>query len=330
MKPDQIFQKFYQDIANEKFETFYFLYGEENFLSERASKHLLGSLVDESSKDFNFHMFYVNELKEDTLNDCYYQYPMMASRRVIVIKEVQTITEVHLATIQGFFKEPSETTVMIFLASEVDKKKKFFKTLSEKSLTLEFKKPYDNQIPYWVRYLAEEKKCKITDAAIHILHEKVGSNLMDLHKELQKITEFISPKNSINEDDVLSCVSSSKEESLFLLVEDWINKDQLNYLKKIEAVFDQGENEIGLIHLIARHLRILIQIKQNWQGNKSKDQLSKQMNIPVYFLDKYIKQSYLWEMESLKKSLAQLFELENLLKKDPDNKKSHFLMFSFN
>lgn len=316
------FKKFYEDIDAQNFKSFYFLYGDEDYLIERTYNYLIDSLIPVDFRDFNFHVYYPEEVKAENILDTYEMYPMMAPRRVMVFKDITVFNENHLAIVQSLIAKPNETVTVIFLGPFVDKKKKIFKLLNDKTKALEFKKPYDNQIPYWVKYLSNEMGLEIEQEAIHLIHELMGGDLRSIISELVKVKEFIHPINQVTQKHIQELVANSVQDNSFLLVEKWVNGDEVAKLKIAEEIVDSGESELGFLQLLARHLRILNQIKVGVESKQTKDQLSKKNGIPVYFVDKYIKQSRHWSGPQITGLLAKLTDSEMALKRNPDLKKA--------
>lgn len=322
------FKKFYEDIDQQKFKPFYFLYGDQDYLIERTYNYLIDALIPVDFRDFNFHTYYPEEIKPDVITDTYEMYPMMAPRRVMIFKDVNAFNESHVALMQSLLSKPNEMVSVVFLGPFVDKKKKIFKTLVDKSNSLEFKKPYDNQIPFWVKYLANEMGLQIEQEAIHLLHEYLGGELRNISNELVKIKEYIHPKLSITEKNVQELVANSAQDNSFLLVEKWITGSVVEKLQICEELVDSGESELGFLQLLARHLRILLQVKEALEERLTKEQLSKKMGIPMFFADKYIKQSRQWSSEQISQVLSELSQLEMSFKKNPSLKKALLTQFS--
>ena len=67
----------------------YLLYGEEEFLVDQAITLFNQYVVDEGTRDFNYDVFYAKEAQPSAILDVAETLPMMATRRVVVIKDVE-------------------------------------------------------------------------------------------------------------------------------------------------------------------------------------------------------------------------------------------------
>lgn len=316
MKPNQIFEQFYSDIENKKLKPFYFFYGEEEFLLNKNYSFLLNQLLDETGREFNFHSYDSENFNSETFLDSYNMYPMMSPYRVIVIKDLESLSDSEFAGINEIFKNPNPSTITIFVGGQIDKKKKIFLSVSKASYNLEFKKPFENQVSYWIKYMCKERQVDITDSACDILHFKIGSNLRSLDKEIQKLKDFVGTKNRIDESDVELVVTDQIRSTLFQYIDQWAERDLPKQLKIIELLDQSGESEFGFLSLLTRHFRILYVLKTHIEEKRPKDDFLRETRTPPFFYDKYNKQARAWTRTELEKQLSDIYTVSNQLKKN--------------
>src|SRR5665647_3898225 len=84
-------QEFETTIKKAKLPVICFLYGEEQFLVERAVHALLEKAIDPSLKDFNFNVFFGNESKGVDIIDAAQTLPMFAERRAVLVKRADQL-----------------------------------------------------------------------------------------------------------------------------------------------------------------------------------------------------------------------------------------------
>lgn len=323
MKPEQVFEQFYSDIENRKLKPFYFFFGEEEFLLNKNYNFLINQLLDESGKEFNLHIFDSQNYNAESFLDSYNMYPMMSPYRVIVLKDIESFSDSEFSAIDEIFKNPNPTTITVFVSYQVDKKKKFFNTINKIAYNLEFKKPFENQISYWIKYMCKERQIEISDSACDILHFKIGANLRSIDKEIQKLKDYVGNKNRIDVDDVELAVTNQIRSTLFQYVDHWAERDLQKQLKVIEALDQSGESEFGFLILLARHFRILHALKTNIEAKRPKDEFLKETRTPNYFYDKYQKQARSWSLNELEIQLSDIYRITNQMKKKSDLTKSY-------
>ena len=243
-------QKFYKDLENGKLAPLYFLFGEEPYLLNQSTERFKHAVLSEGAMDFNFTVFYASDADISNIRDAVETLPMMAPRRLVIVKEAQELSDKEWQEIDTLIESPVDSTVFVLLASRVDKRKKQIRALLEKAECVEFKKPFDNQIPQWIKYIADSLGLKVSDDAIHLLHKLVGHHLTEIESELKKLGDFVGGARRIEVSDVAQVVSRSREENVFDFTRAVGENDRVKALEHLVHLIDQGQNEeIGRAHV---------------------------------------------------------------------------------
>ena len=310
-------QKFYKDLEKAQFAPLYFLFGEEPYLLNSSVERFKYSVLTEGAVDFNYSLFYASDADVTTIKDAVETLPMMAARRLVILKEAQDLSDKEWIELESLITAPVESSVFVILASRVDKRKKQIRQLLEKADCVEFKKPYENQVPSWVNYIAQTLGLTISNEAIHLLHKLVGNHLTEIEAELKKLGEFIGSHRRIEMADVAQVVSRSKEENVFDFTKAIGENDRVRALEHLVHLLDQGQNEVGIVSLVARHIRILLSLKRGIEEGLHGAKLAHYAQVPPYFLEGYLDQARLWTQKKLEGTLVILSETDKALKSSP-------------
>lgn len=310
-------QKFYKDLEKGNLAPMYFLFGEEPYLLNQSVERFKYAVLTEGAIDFNYSLFYASDADIVQVRDAVETLPMMAPRRLVILKESQELTDKEWAQLEPLIEEPVDSTCFVILASRVDKRKKQIRQLLDKAECVEFKKPYENQVPSWINYIAETLGLKISNDAIHLLHKLVGHHLTEIEAELKKLGEFVEGARRIEVQDVAQVVSRSKEESVFDFTKAVGLNDRVKALEYLVHLLDQGQNEIGIISLVARHIRILLAVKKGTEEGLHGAKLAHYAQVPPYFLENYSEQARLWTAKKLEQTIVVLSETDKALKSSP-------------
>ncbi|WP_374079372.1 DNA polymerase III subunit delta [Bdellovibrio bacteriovorus] len=310
-------QKFYKDLEKGQLAPLYFLFGEEPYLLNQSVERFKYAVLTEGAVDFNYSLFYASDADVNVVRDAVETLPMMAARRLIILKEAQELTDKEWAELEPLIESPVDSSVFVILASRVDKRKKQIRQLLDKADCVEFKKPYENQIPSWINYIAQSLGLTISNDAIQLLHKLVGNHLTEIESELKKLGEFVGGQRRIEMADVAQAVSRSKEENVFDFTKAIGENDRVKALEHLVHLLDQGQNEIGIISLVARHVRILLTLKRGVEEGLHGAKLAHYAQVPPYFLESYLDQSRLWTAKKLEQTLVVLSETDKALKSSP-------------
>lgn len=309
-------QKFYRDLEKGQTAPIYFLFGEEPYLLNQSVERFKYAVLTEGAVDFNYSLFYASDADVVSVRDAVETLPMMAARRLVILKEAQELTDKEWTELEALIESPVDSTVFVILASRVDKRKKQIRLLLDKADCVEFKKPYENQIPSWINYIAQSLGLTISNDAIHLLHKLVGHHLTEIEGELKKLGEYVGERR-IEMADVAQAVSRSKEENVFDFTKAIGENDRVKALELLVHLLDQGQNEIGIVSLVARHVRILLTLKRGMEEGLHGAKLAHYAQIPPYFLENYLDQARLWPAKKLEQTLVVLSETDKALKSSP-------------
>ena len=309
-------QKFYRDLEKGQTAPLYFLFGEEPYLLNQSVERFKYAVLTEGAVDFNYSLFYASDADVVAVRDAVETLPMMAARRLVILKEAQELTDKEWAELEPLFESPVDSTVFVILASRVDKRKKQIRLLLDKADCVEFKKPYENQIPSWINYIAQSLGLTISNDAILLLHKLVGHHLTEIEGELKKLGEYVGERR-IEMADVAQAVSRSKEENVFDFTKAIGENDRVKALELLVHLLDQGQNEIGIVSLVARHVRILLTLKRGMEEGLHGAKLAHYAQVPPYFLESYLDQARLWTAKKLEQTLVVLSDTDKALKSSP-------------
>jgi DNA polymerase-3 subunit delta len=317
LEPQQFYNSVEKALETQKFSPIYFIYGEEPYLIQQAVEYLKVCSLHGSSVDFNFTSFYSTDADISRVRDEVETLPMMASRRVVMLKEVQDLTDKEWDILEPVIATPVDSTVFILVGGKVDKRKKFFKLLYEQSLHIEFKKPFENQIPGWIRHICKAHGLTITDEALQLLHRLAGNQLTEIESEIKKLVDYLDQRKHVELEDVAQCVSKKREENVFDLTESIARGDRVEALIQLVQLMEQGQSEVAIVSLVARHIRILLMIKQGMEMGLVNQKLAQFAQVPSYYLSDYVAQARTWTTKKLESSLLVLAETDKAIKSSP-------------
>lgn len=305
----------------------YLFYGEESFLVEDAVQRVVSTALGEGLKDFNYDVFSLDRAEMARVRDAIETLPMMTERRVVVLRELESIRENAAESLLELIKDPVTTTTVVFTAGKLDKRKKLVRTLLEKSVAIEMRSPQPFELPSWVQYIARGLDLELGDVEIQLLHDMVGGNLRDLQSELQKLKSYLGERKKVETADILAVVSRLRSDSVFDLADAIGRNDRVKALVCLANLLDHGENEIGILSLVSRHVRILRNIKEAQQRGIQGSRLSTVVGVPNYFLRNYMDQLKLWPEHKMDKTLQALLDTDRALKSAPVS--SHIWLENF-
>lgn len=232
-------------IQDKKFAAAYYLHGEDEFLKEEALRHLLDAAVDPATRDFNLDQRKGSDLDGEALASLLAVPPMMAERRVVVIRDASALRKDAREALDRYLTTPS-SDLLVVLTAPADTK--LDKTLSELAVSVECEGLSGAQVPKWITTRAEKSYATtITQGAVELLQNAVGSDLAQLSMELDKLAAFCGTR-AIDEDAVAEVVGIRRDETPSMLLDAVAMRDAKRALALLPGVLQQPK--VGAVPLI--------------------------------------------------------------------------------
>ena len=203
------------------FDPVYYLFGEDDFLKDQATRDLVEAAAEPSTRDFNLEIRRAGELDAESLDALLSTPPMLAERRVVVLREVDKLKKGARTLLDRYLARPAHDTVLVLVAPSGVKSDK---ALSAHATVVEYAPLTGDRVPRWVSYHAQHTLGrKITPEAVTLLVEAVGGDLAQLAVELEKLASYTS--EAIDEHAVADVVGVRRGESLCDLLDAVAAKD---------------------------------------------------------------------------------------------------------
>lgn len=300
-----------------EFAPLYFLYGEEDFLFDEAIELIIAHAVDETTKGFNLDMLYGSAVEAKDVVTLLSQFPMMAERRVVVLKEVDKIANKDL--LLPLIEHPVASTIAVFTtSSKPDFRLKFFKALQQHAEVFECKPLYENQIPGWIADRVRKLGKRITPEASQMMQAQVGNSLREIQNEITKLFIFVGEKEEVGIDDVTRIVGMSKEYNVFELEKKLGAKALAPALEILQHMLDAGESAIGIVVQLTRYFQKLW-LLQELQSRKVDDaQIASLLRVGPFFLREYRDAARTYSSGEIESAFQGLLEADQRLKLSGD------------
>lgn len=281
-----------EDLRNQlkrrAFAPVYLLFGAETYLRDLAAKTIADLLLANSSlREFNeIEHSLTNSKVQYALSDAE-QFPMIDTHRVIKITDVivsagggkDNLKEEDEEILTRYLNRPSTTSVVIFIANELDKRRKISKLLLENSVAVEFAEIKDEELKREVRKMIDKAEADIDEKALHYLIALVGNNIRKLTLEVEKLAVAALPDKVITYELVENLVPNSREISNFDLTDQVLAGNKTRALQVLKKILDDGAEPLMLLGLIAYNFRRLLQAKELMNQGSERVEVARVMRL---------------------------------------------------
>ncbi len=267
----------------------YLLFGEETYLRDLAAKWITDiALQDSSMRDFNESEISLNEAELRYAVSSADQMPMMDPQRVIRItdlavstnKQKNNLKEEDEPILKAYLSKPSESSVVIFVADEFDKRLRLAKLLLNNCVSVEFKPLDDGELVKRAKEDFKKLKTNIDDKALRHLVGLVGNDVRKLTIEVNKLTTAALPESMITYELVDSLVPNSRIISNFDLTDHLLAKNKTKALQTMKKILDDGAEPLMLLGLLSYNFHRLFLAKEMMAEGVDRKEVSKVMRLP--------------------------------------------------
>jgi DNA polymerase-3 subunit delta len=224
-------------LKRRSFDGAYYIYGEDDYQKDDAIRQLTAAALDPSSRDFNLDIRRGAEVDAEMLEILLSTPPMMAERRVVIIRDVGGLKKDPRKVLDRHLRTAVPGLLLILTCPAGSKADA---AISGNTTTLEFDLLSGDRIPRWIAHHATELGIGITQPAVELLHAAVGSDLHQLAAEIDKLASYMDGKGGeITEQAVAAVVGVNRGETQADLLDAVADRNLSRALELIPHVLSQ-------------------------------------------------------------------------------------------
>ena len=207
-----------EEARNGIFRPVYVLMGDEPYFPDLVCQAIVDNCIDEFGKDFNETICYGADVTADRIVTEAREFPMMAERRLIVVKEAQMLKGIEDLSV--YCADPLDSTVLVLLLhnATLDKRKSLYKTVQKTGVVLDSPALRDYEVPRWIENYYRSRGLQIAPQAAALLAESAGTSLSTIVIETDKLLKNLPEgTKSVSVQDIEKNVGISRQYSIFEL-----------------------------------------------------------------------------------------------------------------
>ncbi|MFO0751174.1 MAG: DNA polymerase III subunit delta [Myxococcota bacterium] len=152
------------------------------------------------------------------------------------------------------------------------------------------------------------------DAAYRAV-ELVGTSLLQLEQILNQLGLYVGPGQTIRAADVEGALAATREHTVFELADAIGDKNAREALRHLNAMLEQREQPTGILGMIVRHFRQLLEAKAVLMRGQGPDEIMRKLKLSHPFIaEKLTRQSERFDEATLRSAFEQFFRTELELK----------------
>jgi DNA polymerase-3 subunit delta len=229
------------ELTKGKFRTAYLLYGEEDLLLEEALHAIIERALEGADRGFNLDVLRGTDADGRDIVARASSFPMMADRRVVVVREVDRLGGRDPELLAAYVEHPSPSTCLVLAGTKPDFRRKPFAAIRKEGGAFEFRPLHEDDAGAWIEARVVRAGRTIAPAAAKLLTSIVGTSLRDLQNEIDKLLIFAADRKELSETDVAAVAGVSREFSIFELQKALGNLQTGRAMMIMERMLESGE-----------------------------------------------------------------------------------------
>lgn len=301
----------------------YLLYGTEALLIDDVVQAILAAALPQGVDDFNYMRYHFDESPIQLAVHEAETIPFMSERKLILVQNCAVFSTAKSPRVdhdpdalQTYIENPApySTLILTVNAEKLDERKKLTKSAQQKATVVQFVSLKENECRDWIAGEVKRQGSSITSDGIGRLVLSVGTNLRLLRSELEKLALYAGPGGTIDEAAVDTLATRTMEQNVFVFIDEVVRLRVDRAMRMMYDLLKNKEEPIKLLFLIARQVRIMLQLKLQSGRGYNLNQVAQQLGVHPYAAKIANEQSNQYSPKELEKLLFDLAELDYKIK----------------
>ncbi len=313
--PDQ----FESEVAAGRFHPVYLLLGPEEYLLQKAVSLLRDKAVPPEALAFNFAELNCRDNDAISIMQAATTFPMISPRRLVLVTDIDALPETDQEALCTYVAAPQETTVLVLVASALDRRSRFFKRLADGAVIVECARLKGPALERWAAALLARNGCRISGQALRKLTDAVGSDLLIMSQEIEKLILYAGQGKVIHEEAIDELVYASRQHGIFEIATALGQRDRRQALRILGNLLESGQAPLAILGMMARHFRQVLIAKELLEEGRPVQEIRQAVQVPEFAIAEFLKQARSIEADRARTMYERLARVDRSIKSGSPN-----------
>lgn len=301
-----------EDIKTGNFRQVYLLYGDEAYLKKMYRDKLKKAILPDGDT-MNYAYYEGKGTNPSELIDLAETMPFFADRRLIIV-ENSGFFKTATPELADYIKGMPETACFVFVEQEVDKRGKLYKAVKDKGRVTELGKQDEKTLLVWIAGMVKREGRQIKESTARYLLSKVGTDMQNLEKEMEKIFSYTMGESEITAEAIDEICTTQVTNKIFDMVESVATKQQKKALDYYYDLLALKEPPMRILYLLTRQFKLLLEVKALLAKGYDKSTIAKEAGLHPFVAGKYMKQCRSFSEKTLRDIMEYSAQTEEMVK----------------
>ncbi|MDE7307610.1 MAG: DNA polymerase III subunit delta [Lachnospiraceae bacterium] len=304
-------RKINQDIKNQTFQNIYLLYGEEAYLKKQYKDRLKAAVCGEDTMNYAYFEGKNTDVNEiisiaDTM-------PFFAEKRLVVIENSGFFKKADEKIVE-YLSHVSESTILVFVEEETDKRGKMFKKVKELGYVCELAVQTLATLGKWIVGILNQEGKKITKQTLDYFLSVSGTDMNIISNELEKLISYTMGREEITQKDISEVCSVLAVSKIFDMVDAMGNKNRARALEFYYDMIEVREPPMRILYMLSRQFRMILEAKELFKNGMDRKAIAEKLALAPFIVNKVLNQSEKFRREDIKRALEECLCMEEDIK----------------
>lgn len=247
---------------------------------------------------------------------------VIASNSIFLSSEVKKDSGYNTDLLIKYLESPNPNSILVIvLDKNIDERKKVCKEIKKICEVINCNKLDNYQLFNYIKNKFSNNKYKIDNSSIDLFMNYVGTDLMNINNEIDKLIMYKLDEKIINENDIKSITSKIVHSNIFDLIDSVLVNDKNKIFEIYEDLMKfESEEPTKIIVMLSNQFRLILQCKILEEQGLSESEIAKKMKVHPYRIKLSLQKGKKFPYEVLEKYLVDLSDLDFKIKSGKTNK----------
>ncbi len=303
-------------MTQDKVKQGYLLTGEDSWSKNKWFKALKENLKIDEKDLMNYCEIKDKEISLSQLEDYFNTLPFFAEKKLVFIKDSGLFKVGKKEESDKFIEliqNPPEYIILVVDEKEVDKRSKLYKVFKDRYEVITCDYPGEEQVLKILKEELQKLHLQMDTATLLYFVRNMPDNIDTILSEFQKLVAYVDGKK-ITQEAIDSICVFSLEQRVFELIKKIGAHKASEALAIYSRMIQSKESPIGILVLIARHYRMMLQAKYLSKSHLSQKELAAQLKMPYFAVKELLEQSNRYSFKQLEDILGECLEVDRDIK----------------
>ena len=293
------------DFKTNQFKSVYLLYGEEPYLVRYYANQFTEQLLENAM--MNCDTFEGREFEAEAVIDAADTLPFLSERRLVYVKDSGLMAvgrKNDTEALAKFLPTISESTIMIFVETAVDKRNRLYKQIVSQGRAVDCKTPMEGELVRWVTNIFKKKGKEIPPHTARLLLSTVPKGMDAIYAEADKLGDFVGARAVITSEDIQAVCTKSLEARIFDLVGALCSGRTEKALIQYHNMLVAKEQPLMILTMMARQFRMILQCKTCAEKHMMQPKIAQALGLRDFIVRECIQQGENFTANQLLEALS--------------------------